>query len=177
VNRAVENSVALFTADPNKGLAPLDVNFFNSSQGAGTFLWSFGTDETSNLKDPSYTFAEGEYDVILYTYSQLAMCPDTFSVRIIVEGTSFITIPNVFSPNGDNTNDEFYVTSEGLKTFEMKIFNRWGTLIYVLKDPAEKWSGKNLKGEDCSNGTYFYVLTAEGADQKHNLSGNITLLK
>jgi gliding motility-associated-like protein len=59
----------------------------------------------------------------------------------------------------------------------MKIFNRWGTLIYVLKDPAEKWFGKNLNGEQCTNGTYFYVLTAEGADQKYNLSGNITLLK
>jgi gliding motility-associated-like protein len=67
-------------------------------------------------------------------------------------------LPNVFSPNGDGDNDFFvpfpymYVDS-----VDMKIFNRWGELIFETSDPDIRWDGKSMvNNKDLTEGVYFY---------------------
>ncbi|MBK6834539.1 MAG: gliding motility-associated C-terminal domain-containing protein [Bacteroidetes bacterium] len=60
-------------------------------------------------------------------------CEDSMSVVIATAIPSNITIPNIFSPNGDGINDQFTILSEGLKTMEVDIFNRWGSKVAVVQ--------------------------------------------
>ena len=69
-------------------------------------------------------------------------------------------LPNVFTPNGDNQNDLFtplpnyrYVVDVAIR-----IFDRWGLLMFETNDPQIRWNGTNTKSkEPCPSGTYYYI--------------------
>lgn len=73
-------------------------------------------------------------------------------------------VSNGFSPNGDGTNDTFFI--EGLEDYPenvIHIYNRWGTLVFKQKPYDNGWNGKanvngTIMGQDLPNGTYFYIL-------------------
>ncbi|MEZ4799558.1 MAG: gliding motility-associated C-terminal domain-containing protein [Flavobacteriales bacterium] len=67
-----------------------------------------------------------------------------------------ITIPNVFTLNGDSQNNSLVI--EGLLNFRnstIKIYNRWGTLVYENDDYRNNWSPDEQQAED---GVYYYIL-------------------
>lgn len=155
---------AAFTADPMNGEAPLDVKFTNNSENgdAGSFEWFFFKDldeiklesEKTNIPidsimlvaydhDPVYTYENsGTYMVKLVSKhkSEFHTCTDTFYLsKYIVADTSFIQVPNVFSPNGDGTNDNFVVKFWSMKEVKITVFNRWGRVVHV-------WSSGNVRG-------------------------------
>ncbi len=54
-----------------------------------------------------------------------------------------VFLPNIFSPNGDGVNDEFEpFFSDGAAFLELKIYDRWGELVFETKNPVERWDGK-----------------------------------
>ncbi|MDX2173136.1 MAG: gliding motility-associated C-terminal domain-containing protein [Bacteroidota bacterium] len=70
-----------------------------------------------------------------------------------------VELPNAFSPNGDGMNDSFDVPYFSLfRTIEIKIINRWGSLVYEDSEYKNNWFGKNQNGEPLAEDTYFYVL-------------------
>ncbi len=68
-----------------------------------------------------------------------------------------INIPNVFTPNGDGINDVLRVNTCNMivKTI---IYNRWGNLVFETENLNHFWDGRSSSGEECNDGTYFYVL-------------------
>ena len=94
-----------------------------------------------------------------------------------------IWFPNVFTPNNDQWNNYFQADSiNSIKQFQLKIFNRWGTIVYETEDPFFKWDGKDQNNNrDCSPGVYFYeglvsVYTLRGPIDK-KVRGSVTLLR
>ncbi|MCX6311007.1 MAG: gliding motility-associated C-terminal domain-containing protein [Bacteroidetes bacterium] len=85
-------------------------------------------------------------------------------------------MPNVFSPNGDGTNDEFYIPNSGLKEFKIEIFDRWGVKIFESEAPAIHWDGHSTSGQKCSDGTYYYILHALTDTRDYSTSGFLTLI-
>ncbi|MBU2650248.1 MAG: gliding motility-associated C-terminal domain-containing protein, partial [Bacteroidetes bacterium] len=94
-------------------------------------------------------------------------------------------LPNVFTPNNDHINDFFTPIPEtvaSVEKIEIKIFNRWGNLVFETIDPWINWDGKNQKNNvDCAEGVYFYVcdvyiITLQGI-KKFTLQGSITLIR
>lgn len=70
-----------------------------------------------------------------------------------------ITIPNVFSPNGDGTNDVFIIDSLlYYPTKVLTIYNRWGNVVYEDNDYQNNWGGANMDGTPLNTGTYYYIL-------------------
>ena len=67
-------------------------------------------------------------------------------------------IPNIFSPNNDNQND--YIDFSNLNLVEeiVDIYNRWGTKVFQSSVNVTKWDGRDLKGNDCAEGVYYYVF-------------------
>ncbi|HET6244532.1 MAG: gliding motility-associated C-terminal domain-containing protein [Bacteroidetes bacterium] len=162
-----ETVEASFTADPLSGMIPLNVNFTNTSSGGNSYIWTFGNGDSSKTFNAATVFSEqGTYIVSLIATGNNTSCSDTAIFTVFVEGKSFMIVPNVFSPNGDGKNDVFKVEGGNILTFSAEIFNRWGKKIYAWDNPNDGWDGKLSSGVSVSQGTYFYVIKAEGTDGK-----------
>ncbi len=82
--------------------------------------------------------------------------------KICMDNCPEYELPNVFTPNGDNIND--LVTPlpgyRYVKDVEMKIYDRWGLLMFETEDKNILWDGKNKDSKTiCPDGVYFYVCT------------------
>ena len=96
--------------------------------------------------------------IILNTYP-LCNVDNTNGCPISTDAPTQIIIPNIFTPNGDNINDEFLIKGSNLNNFICKIYDRWGTLIYQWSDINSGWNSKNKSGVVCNDGTYYYVVS------------------
>jgi gliding motility-associated-like protein len=81
---------------------------------------------------------------------------DTIVVSYGSDSTD-IFIPNVFTPNGDGYNDKFEIKYLDMSNANVKVYNRWGQLLYENKNTTEVWDG-TYKGTLCSDGVYFWVI-------------------
>jgi gliding motility-associated-like protein len=87
-----------------------------------------------------------------------------------------LELPNVFSPGSDNFNDIFAPKEiRNISEISIKIFNRWGRIIFEGKDKDHLWDGKNNSGQKCEDGVYFYLLSYMSDDLKKNKHGTISL--
>ena len=107
--------------------------------------------------------------VLEITYTVEGLCGDSQSVAMEVVGCD-VEVVNVFSPNGDEQNDELvfqYLTS--FPGNQLTVFDRWGNLVYQKSNYGNNW-----RAEGVAEGTYYYVLTIPG---KEDLTGTITLVR
>lgn len=81
------------------------------------------------------------------------------STKICIDNCPEYELPNVVTFNGDGANDFFKaIKNKFIKDIDLKIYNRWGNLIYETTDPAFLWDGKTIQSKQlCVEGTYFYV--------------------
>ncbi|MCC6837932.1 MAG: gliding motility-associated C-terminal domain-containing protein [Bacteroidia bacterium] len=175
----VDGINAAFTANPTTGLSPLNVNFTNGSTNAVSYAWDLGNGQTSTATDPSSTYtATGSYLVTLIA-TNVSGCADTATIIITVDELSNLVIPNVFTPNGDGSNDYFKpVLAEGLKTFKMVIYDRWGLKMSEVTNESLGWDGNAKNGAAAPDGTYYYIVTADGADGKeYKFTGYVSLIR
>jgi gliding motility-associated-like protein len=167
-----------FTPSTYQGTAPLAVTFSNTSTNATAYGWSFGANtSTSTQVNPSYTYTNaGSYVVTLVAAN--GNCTDTARKTVTIDVAEVLIIPNIFSPNGDGINDQFFITSAGLSTLNCDIYNRWGQLIFSIKSINQTWDGVMNNGNHASEGTYFYLLQAIGLDGKeYKKDGPLTLVR
>jgi gliding motility-associated-like protein len=173
-----QGGIADFTSDPpppaSIALPEAEVRFTDLSLYAVRHLWDFGDGSTSIEKDPVHIFREaGDYNVLLIITDAVG-CNDTIRIGPyrIIEPDLFI--PNVFTPNGDGINDQFLIQYSGKERFNLRIFDRWGVLVYVNEgNPSKGWEGNMQSGVQASEGIYYYTL--EVGEKAYN--GNITLLR
>jgi gliding motility-associated-like protein len=183
--------------DPVSGYAPLPVTFNNttpytSSSGTITTFWSYGNGivTTNTALASSYSSvtpypynsgsaiyqSAGSYTVLLMVSQTVGTvsCVGTATAVVNVELPSDLTVPNVFTPNGDGVNDNFTLLTTNIKDIKCTIFDRWGVKVYdVTSDKGNiSWDGKNFGGKEMPAGTYFYILTAEGKDAKTEWTDN-----
>jgi gliding motility-associated-like protein len=96
----------------------------------------------------------------------------------VINHTSSLRIPNIFTPNNDQYNDVFQVAATNIADLNCVIYNRWGVKVWQIKGPAEAWDGHDLTGTACTPGVYYYVLSATGLDGKvFNENGFLELLR
>ncbi len=81
------------------------------------------------------------------------------SPKVCVDNCPEYELPNVITVNGDGVNDFFRpIKNRFIKDIDIKVYNRWGTLIFETTDPKINWDGKSLQSKQIvSEGTYFYV--------------------
>lgn len=168
-----------FSATPVQGTAPLTVQFTNNSSPSATYSWNFGDNTSSTEINPDHVYtAAGTFQAELIATNS-AGCKDTLKKEIVVlVAESFLEVPNVFTPNGDNLNDAFVVKHRSIVEFSLMIYDRWGKLIAEIPTVTSSWDGTLSSGKKASDGTYFYKLKAKGADDKvYDLTGFLTLLR
>ena len=176
INQSVQAS---FISNPISGVAPLLVNFTNTSTGAASSSWNFNDGNTSILTNPINEFVNtGTYSVVLIAFNSAGTCSSVATAIITVEDPFFLEIPNVFTPNSDGANDVFTIKSKGIKEITLQIFNRWGQKMYEFSGSKAAWDGLAPSGALVPEGTYFYFVKATGFDnnitEKH---GTINLFR
>jgi gliding motility-associated-like protein len=192
-----------FSVDPQNGEAPLTVTFNNQSENGDPdqYEWFFYRDldqikrESENSdqpvdsimivaydENPVYTYENsGTYNIKLVSKkvsltdsNTFITCVDTAYIEdYIVVDTSFVAVPNVFTPNGDGTNDEFIVKYWSMQSIKISIFNRWGKRIHFWESDNVQgfegtymesvWDGR-LGSRFASPGVYYYVVEGMGRD-------------
>lgn len=146
-------------------------------EGECFYMWDFGDGTVSYEENPIHEFdGLGSYTTLFTVVNNIG-CVDMQPYTIV--GPPDIYIPNSFTPNGDGINDIFNVVSHDLLEFEIKIFNRWGEMVFQTTDPTAGWTGSHKGGEYFSpDGVYNYVARIKGYDtDAKEYSGTITLIR
>jgi PKD repeat protein len=158
---------ANFSATPNPVNINTAVNVLNQSSTSGPpiteWYWDFGNGDTSNLQNPpSITFPLVNPYTISLTIENALGCSSTYSLVINVNPDIVPILPNVFTPNGDELNDNFELDSDYFSSYVFTALNRWGNVVFEKdRDPSFPlflWNGKTNGGENCSDGVYFFRL-------------------
>ncbi len=142
-----------------------------------TYLWQDGTTDSVYFVSDS-----GTYSV---TVSNLCgFREDSIKVTIYFPPEDlecFSVVPNAFTPNGDGLNDVFKpVLQCPAAAYSMKIFDRWGKMIFETSDTGEGWDG-TVNGNPVEHGTYawtiFYKYTGVLHPGERTVKGVVNLIK
>jgi gliding motility-associated-like protein len=96
--------------------------------------------------------------------------PSDSTIRI---ATSFkvpkvdVIVAGGFSPNQDGMNDKWIIVRPFGTIIQVKVFNRWGNLVYENENYTNDWDGRgqgNFMGQYLPEGTYFYMVEATDAN-------------
>jgi gliding motility-associated-like protein len=174
------NPIAGFT--PNPYVTTLDeptISFFDGSSFANSWTYSFGDGSSANIQSPDHTYnSEGEYVVVQVVSNQFG-CVDSVSNLVVVEPVSIVYIPNTFTPNGDGLNDIWQPMMTYVKDYTLRVFDRWGNVIFITDDIYEGWNGKfGNDGADVKEDAYVYLITYNTYQNKaKELRGNINVVR
>lgn len=158
------------------------VTFTDQSNGAVSWIWSFGSDDSASvLQNPTYAFQDtGTFNVQLIVTNQYG-CQDSVTLPIIVHPDYAIFIPNTFTPNGDGKNEIFFPQGVGVNPdkFSMLIFDRWGNMIYLSDIWPGGWDGTvQGSGRLCPIDTYVYKITTVNPDGSRKVYvGQVNLIR
>ena len=145
---------AAFTATPwSTDVANGQISFTNLSTGSITSQeWTFGDGGTAFTTNPVHTYTDvGTFMVELFVEDANG-CTATVEHPVVITPVHDVTVPNAFTPNpnggnggawvpGDLSNDVFYAFVEHVDQFRMRIYNRWGELIFESDDVRRGWDG------------------------------------
>ncbi|MEI6899382.1 MAG: T9SS type B sorting domain-containing protein, partial [Bacteroidota bacterium] len=133
----------------------------------GTYLWQDGsTDSVYVVTLPGDYRVEVGYDG----------CTGSDSIRI-TKCSLVLWFPNSFTPNGDGHNDTFHPVGSGFEQFSMRIYDRWGVMLFETFSMEPGWDGTYKKAL-CPEDTYVFKATYESTGgQAKQVTGSVTLLR
>ncbi|MEP7168271.1 MAG: gliding motility-associated C-terminal domain-containing protein [Bacteroidota bacterium] len=104
-------------------------------------------------------------------------CKSSDTLEVIEDCLHDIIVPNAFSPNEDGLNDVFKAEAVSVKSFTMKIYNRWGGTVFESSAIKNGWNGF-FKTSKCSTGIYFWGATysMDGIEMKEK-KGTLFLVR
>lgn len=160
------------------------ISITDVTSGAVLWSWDFGDGSTAFdtlfVSDSlEHTYADtGSYTITLIATSSYG-CSDTTYKNPVVEQDFLFYIPSGFSPNDDGNNDIFSPVGIFVDKFEMRIYDRWGNLIFYSNDLNKGWDGKvNNRTEISQQEAYVYVIKATDIKKrKHYYRGTITVIR
>lgn len=157
----------------------IDVNMIDTQIVLREFILC--RDDSVMIGNNQYKVAGRYTDILNNIYG----CDSTVK-SLIIQGDDFycdslhcrVYIPNVFSPNGDNVNDEFQFFSPVLEINYLAIYDRWGELLYESKENNPKWNGRDSKDNLILPGVYVYLMRASCSNGKQvKKVGEISLIR
>ncbi len=150
---------------------------------AASVMWSpaTGLSDVTILNPLFNNTEEVEYTLIA---TDTSGCTASDSVKISIDpcDDSYIRVPQAFTPNGQGDNNFFTVFGKNIDQYEIRIYNRWGELVYSSRDVSELsdlsrgWDG-TYKGKPQQIGTFVYYITARAHNRVFEKKGNLTLIR
>jgi gliding motility-associated-like protein len=141
----------------------------------GIFIWS-PAELVSCVSCSSPTTSPDQNTTIIVSYTDENGCSDSDSLTIFYDPVLYI--PNTFTPDGNEFNNEFRIYGGNISSFECLIFNRWGELVYTITSFDDYWDG-TYKGFMCQDGTYTWKIRYYrfDSDEVNEQTGHVNLIR
>jgi gliding motility-associated-like protein len=161
------------------------MHFINNSIGNYTISnWKFGdplsTNDSSRLQHPTHEYTNtGKYCIRLIVVDKHGICKDTVIKCLTVVNPFTFYVPNAFTPNDNKMNEVFMGYGTSCKTFNMKIFDRWGNKVFETNNLSEGWNGKmNNTGQEVQEDEFVWkVHVTDIFGKEHDYIGHIAKIK
>lgn len=165
--------ITLIWTNPNNSCADdvlqYEIYFYAAGSDIGVLLATYTSANDTTYVHANLNVTVGCYQVIALdsagnrSYDPITVCIDTCHAY---------SLPNIFTPDDDGNNDLFHPCDQttgiefqklcppyrNIRDVDMKIYNRWGQLVFKTTDLNILWNGKiNNSGGDCPDGVYFYI--------------------
>lgn len=122
---------------------------------------------TTNMNDTTFTHVDDYMGIPSIAGCYAVTAVDSFANEspiinnVCVDNCPVYELPNVFTPNGDGINDFVIpLPYRYVKDVSIKIYDRWGLLMFETTDPDILWDGKSAQSKgQCPDGTYYYICT------------------
>ncbi|MBN4072938.1 PKD domain-containing protein [Crocinitomix catalasitica] len=161
-----------------------EISFLNTSGSGDSYYWDFGDGKSSNQENPHHVYPQTGgigYDISLTVTSQ-------FGCEAIAEGYIYIDelliyyIPNAFTPDGDQYNDNFKpIFTEGYDPYDyhMTVFNKWGEVLFESFNAEYGWDGTYKGNGLVKDGVYIWQIEfgETYTDKRNIIRGHVTILK
>jgi len=151
-------------------------NFKSNASNYKSVEWYFGDGEESYDLNPKHKY--NNYGI----YTVQLVLIDLDGIKHIQTETvkafevSSITVPNTFTPNNNNINDLYSISSKNIESLAFKVYDQNYKLVYQSDKVDFKWDGYDMSGNKLENGTYIYRVTAVGMDERsHKKEGSLTI--
>jgi len=136
-------------------------------QDADTYLWNIPGGNSDSIVVSSSIPSEIYYEMVATGFCGVA----SDGITVIIEDCE---IPNVITPNGDGQNDLFLTNyANHHNDVDLKIYNRWGRVVYKNANYDNTWNGVNMNGNKVAPGTYYYVMVWDNGEK--DAHGTITV--
>ena len=145
-----------------------------------SFLESFST-----ANDTTFTYLNTSSIAGCYAVTALDsnLNESIIGDSVCVDNCPIYELPNVFSPDGNYINDKLIpFPYRYIEKIDLKIFDRWGQMVFKTTNPDINWKGNYLNNETkCSEGVYFYVCLVDAirlnGNQRFELTGFVHLIR
>jgi gliding motility-associated-like protein len=160
------------------------VKFTNGSIGASTYQWNFGDGTNGNGTHPTHNYSNatlGEHVIRLIAISDFG-CRDTTYMSVIMQEDLLYYVPNCFTPDGDNFNQEFkpvFTSGYDPSGFKMLIFDRWGSLIFQSDEVTVGWDGRINGKQIAQEGAYAWKIEFKdkNTDERYEITGHVSIMR
>jgi len=156
------------------------ISFYNNSLFADSYSWNFGDGDFSVETSPMHDYGSiGTYLAELIAASDDG-CSDTTMLEISVV-MNHVFAPNAFRPNSPIAENTIFMP-DGLgldgSNFLLRIYDRWGQVVFESTSVANPWDGKDKKGKEAPMGNYIWTATfVDALGQEHRQNGQILLIR
>lgn len=151
-----------------EGLQEIKIYYTNQLEAPYQLIHTLEANEKSFSHYPDLSLSACYYLAAVDSAGNEAICDSNI---ICVDNCFYYELPNIFTPNGDNINDLFHpYPYQFVESIDLKIYDRWGVLVYETTDPDINWNGEDMNsGKVVSDGVYYYLCDV----YEYRLSGII----
>lgn len=172
----------IFAGNDTAVCPDFDYQIITTNSG-GSIIWqpAIGLNDATSAT-PTFNYTDAVTYTVSVTDSNGCVAYDELRIDMATCET-FIKIPQAFTPNGDGVNDYFTIFGKYVDDYEIRIFNRWGEMVYQSTDGSELndlgrgWDG-SYKGKPQDSGTFvYYVIAKYVGGTTAEKKGNLTLIR
>lgn len=162
----------------------------NTNTCINSWSWDFGdpatgTDNNSTLPSAGHRFSGPGSYIVSLTVGGPFVSPTTITKTVTIasgldNNCGEVWFPSAFTPNGDGLNDGFGPLGGrgALQNYQLRIFNRWGQVVFSSNNPYEQWNG-HIKNRRADNGVFTWVATYnyQGQPVATKKTGLVSIIK
>ncbi len=167
-----------------------EINLLNNSSGYSKCIWNFGDNNTSTYTNPTHTYENpGNYKISLICISDNRCADTTYLTNVKIQDIKYkLSFPTAFSPDKSGQNNGYWnnssypnaifhpVVSTEISEYHLRIYNKYGTLVFQSNDFNIGWNGF-YQNKPAPSEVYVWECSGKFEDGKlFKKTGNLTLL-